>query len=697
MGGGISIVGDYCTIKNVTLSNNTATKYGGAIYIFGSNALIENTITFNNTAYNGGSIYINDKFSTIKNTTFLNNTAKNLKDGTAGYGGGIFVNSTSSDIQGKFYYNKARNGSAIYVNSTGLKVHDSIFDKNQAWSYILSINVTPQEIFSGGYSNVTVRIKGGDNIANAIYNAAGINSILINNITYLFRGFDDITNIVSTPSYYLNPKNGPINDTSSVTGVYLPYQYDWEDNQIININIINNKTGEIAITESFLTNSEGYVYLNASNLKIGKYEVFAFHPEDNYYTEINNKSFIIVKGLDLSITKTVSNQGPINIGENIIWTITVYNDGTANANGVYVNDTLPNGLTYVSDDSGGDYNPTTGIWTIGTLANGTNVTLKIITTTNKAGSITNFALVNSSITENNTKNNKANATTTVISTSVDLVITKAVDHLFCVVGDNVVWTVSVTNKGPGNASDVFVKDVLPDGLKYVSHTVSVGAYDHVSGLWTIGALNNGQSVVLTMVTSVLKLGNLTNIVTVNTTSNDTNKSNNKANKTIKVNPIVDLKITKYSNKKIYYIGNKVIWTIKIINNGPCKAVDAYVVDKLPLGFKYISSSASKGSYNKNTGKWNIGNMSKGEKVILKIITKAVMIGNYTNIASINNTVNDTNSSNNEDNFTVKVIKKEIPPIPSKHDNHTNPVIHKDPNNTSTILESTGNPLIMIVG
>lgn len=143
-----------------------------------------------------------------------------------------------------------------------------------------------------------------------------------------------------------------------------------------------------------------------SNLKIGKYEVFTIHPEDNYYTGINNKSFIIVKGLDLSITKTLSNPGSIYIGEKIIWTITVYNDGTANANGVYVNDTLPNGLTYVSDDSGGNYNPTTGIWTIGTLANGTNVTL-IVTTTNKAGSITNFALVNSSITENNT-NNKCN-------------------------------------------------------------------------------------------------------------------------------------------------------------------------------------------------------------------------------------------------------------------------------------------------
>lgn len=237
-------------------------------------------------------------------------------------------------------------------------------------------------------------------------------------------------------------------------------------------------------------------------------------------------------------------------------------------------------------------------------------------------------------------------------------------------GGKVLWTVTVVNKDPGVASDVVVSDKLPAGLVYVTHSADVGTYDHVSGNWTRGTLNNNQSVVLTIVTNAISVGDLSNVVTVNTTSNDTNKSNNKANNTIKINPLVDLIITKTSNKKVYYIGDKVIWIIKVQNRDPCDAVDAYVIDKLPLGFKYISYTANKGSYNKNTGKWNIGNMSKGEKVILKIITKAIMIGSFTNVASVNNTVNDTNSSNNEDNFTVKVIKKEIPPIPPKHDNHT---------------------------
>ena len=37
---------------------------------------------------------------------------------------------------------------------------------------------------------------------------------------------------------------------------------------------------------------------------------------------------------------------------------------------VYVIDKLPAGLLYQSDDSQGRYNPTTGVWTVGDLANG---------------------------------------------------------------------------------------------------------------------------------------------------------------------------------------------------------------------------------------------------------------------------------------------------------------------------------------
>ena len=47
------------------------------------------------------------------------------------------------------------------------------------------------------------------------------------------------------------------------------------------------------------------------------------------------------------------------------------------ATGVAVNDLLPTGLVYVSDNSGSAYNPQTGAWTVGDLAAGANKTIKI--------------------------------------------------------------------------------------------------------------------------------------------------------------------------------------------------------------------------------------------------------------------------------------------------------------------------------
>ena len=172
---------------------------------------------------------------------------------------------------------------------------------------------------------------------------------------------------------------------------------------------------------------------------------------------------------------------------------------------------------------------------------------------------------------------------------------------------------------------------------------------------------------------------------------DNNTVNNKANITVKVNQLVDLVITISSNKKTVYIGDVVIWAIKVKNNDPCDAIDTYVLSKLPSGFKYISSSTNKGSYDKKTGKWNIGNLSKGKSVTLKIITKATSTGNYTMIASVNSTVNDTNSSNNLDNATVKVIKKE-----NKNPEHNNTKPNKSIVSTSNHLKSTGNPLLMVL-
>jgi uncharacterized repeat protein (TIGR01451 family) len=79
---------------------------------------------------------------------------------------------------------------------------------------------------------------------------------------------------------------------------------------------------------------------------------------------------------DLSITKTSNNDNP-DEWENVTFTITVSNAGPDTATGVQVQDLLPTGLTYVSDDGSGAYNSSTGIWTVGSVADSSSATLHI--------------------------------------------------------------------------------------------------------------------------------------------------------------------------------------------------------------------------------------------------------------------------------------------------------------------------------
>ncbi len=98
---------------------------------------------------------------------------------------------------------------------------------------------------------------------------------------------------------------------------------------------------------------------------------------------------------DLSVAKTVDNAAPLE-GDTIVYTVTVTNNGPSDAQGVVLSDQLPVGLTYVSDDSGGAYDSGTGLWTVGTLANGNLATLNITATVvaGTAGStLTNTASV----------------------------------------------------------------------------------------------------------------------------------------------------------------------------------------------------------------------------------------------------------------------------------------------------------------
>ena len=86
-------------------------------------------------------------------------------------------------------------------------------------------------------------------------------------------------------------------------------------------------------------------------------------------------------------------------GTQIDFVLTVTNDGANNATGVKVLDLIPDGFTYVSDNAaslGSTYDSGTGIWEVGTLANGTSIALTIRVTMNETGLHTNKAEISAS-------------------------------------------------------------------------------------------------------------------------------------------------------------------------------------------------------------------------------------------------------------------------------------------------------------
>ncbi len=82
---------------------------------------------------------------------------------------------------------------------------------------------------------------------------------------------------------------------------------------------------------------------------------------------------------------------------------------------------------------------------------------------------------------------------------------------------------------------------------------------------------------------------------------------------------VDLAITKVVDKPNVVSGDTVRYTITLTNKGPGAATGVEVTDQLPAGVTYKAPhTASKGTYNKDSGLWTVGALAKDEVVTLTI-------------------------------------------------------------------------------
>src|SRR5690606_27012432 len=101
-------------------------------------------------------------------------------------------------------------------------------------------------------------------------------------------------------------------------------------------------------------------------------------PGNNVEDEDDQATLVIIaQQADLSLTKTVDDISP-NPGQVVAFTITLANAGPSTATGVEVRDQLPAGLNLQSATASvGAFDEATGIWTVPTLAAGSEATLTL--------------------------------------------------------------------------------------------------------------------------------------------------------------------------------------------------------------------------------------------------------------------------------------------------------------------------------
>jgi uncharacterized repeat protein (TIGR01451 family) len=372
---------------------------------------------------------------------------------------------------------------------------------------------------------------------------------------------------------------------------------------------------------------------------------------------------------DLSLTKTVSNATPY-VGSNITFTITVTNAGPSAATNVTVYDPLPSGYTYVSNTpaAGTSYDNTTGIWTIGTINASANKVLTVTATVLATGTYANTARVETvdqtdpdSTPGNNLGEDDDHTETPIPVPVADLSVAKTVDNSTPDVGDTIVFTVTVSNAGPSDATGVVVNDQLPAGYTYVSDAPSAGTYDHTTGVWTVGALANGSNATLGITVTVNAAGPYTNTAQVSaaterdpdSTPNNSNATeDDQASNTPNSVEVADLSLTKDVNNATPNVGTDITFTVKVSNAGPNAATGVVVKDQLPAGYTYVSNSPSKGTYNSTTGVWTVGTIASGADATLQIVATVKTSGPYDNTAEVTaSNQKDPDSTPNNNNAT----------------------------------------------
>lgn len=440
-GGAIYVAGGTLTVTGSTFSGNYAPSgHGGALVLAtGIHSIAGSTFSGNNNSLLGGAIYVSGGTLTLNTSTLANNSA-------GGSGGAIYNNATLEITDSTI-------GNSTLGGNSGVTSGGGLYNSGTTTISRSTFNGNTVSAGNGGAidneGTLDVRnatISGNQALANGggIYNGAGATTTL-NNDTVAYNIADSgSTNagtgggVFAASASTFNVSNTILSDNIDNSSTVAPDCYDGgtsissqgynlvQDATTCSFSASGDQTGSSAnlfalapnggATETHAPQS-GSLAIDGGNPAVPTGSAGTCETTDQRgiargSTTCDIGSFEYFGSTDLALTMTQASSS-VSVGKDIVYTLTVTNNGATPSSSVTVQQTLPDS-TYTSyrNASSSDFScgaPSGGILTCtdSSLANGASATLTVRVRARATGSVSSTATVYSGETDTNYSDNSA--------------------------------------------------------------------------------------------------------------------------------------------------------------------------------------------------------------------------------------------------------------------------------------------------
>ena len=306
---------------------------------------------------------------------------------------------------------------------------------------------------------------------------------------------------------------------------------------------------------------------------------------------------------NVRLTKTMPAE--LTLGQEFMYQLNVY--AHENVADVIVRDVVPDGAVYVRSEPAAEVSGKNLTWKFSEMDAGQAKDIRVWLRPEREGRIGSCATVFA----------LSRACAYGVVGKPGLAIKKTGPET-AILGQDIPYTITVSNPGSAVAKSVVVTDSVPDGLAHASGQTAL--------TFNVGDLAPGQSRVLPVVLKGTKRGKHCNGASA--VASNVSKVSAEACTTILVPGINLVK----AGTKEQFLGKNADYTITVSNTGDTKLTNVVITDTAPLATRIVNAAGA--TVTGNTATWRLAELAAGEKKSFSMTLTSATAGSHCNLAAV---------------------------------------------------------------